>query len=61
MPTGDNNYSLMDAFQNNNYQGIQGGSGGLSGAAIRRSYGRGTGGRRIGVAPLGRGSRQKHF
>jgi hypothetical protein len=57
MPTGEDNFALLDAFQHNGYQTIQGGTGSMAGRAQhnimkrsgnQRSYGRGTGGRRIG-------------
>lgn len=57
MPNGEGNFALMDAFQvNSGYQGNQGGSSLMSGNTLKRSFGRGTGGRRI-ASSTGQGQR----
>lgn len=59
MPTGEENFALLDAFNQHGYQGMQGGSGSMGSQPqhhiMKRSYGRGGSARRI--AAGGQGAR----
>lgn len=65
MPTGEENFALLDAFNQGYQGGIQGGSSSSVGSRaqhniVKRGYGRGSGGRRIGAGSQGaRASRQQ--